>query len=139
MKKRIKLETTSEFPKNFIGISSHFKDIQVVWSFNNLLGLKFTKTEDFLKKIKKSETTFHFSSFLYTDNQNFKHYLIANKNNETILFPKYKTIDFIYISDISDKQLKTVIQTISVSDKIIGNFLLPTENLIKIFKSLFEE
>ena len=140
MKKKIKFSSISDFPKNFIGISSHFKDIQVVWSLNNLTELNFSKAEDFQKKIKGSETVFHFSMFRYIDDQNIKHYLITNKNNDAILFPKYKTIDYIFISNVSVEKLNTIINNISKSKMIIGNFILPVNNLIsKTFKELFED
>jgi len=140
LKKKIKVSSISDFPKNFIGISSHFKEIQVAWSINNLTKLNFSKTEDFHKEIKGTDAVFHFSMFRYIDDQNFKHYLITNKNNDAILFPRYKTIDYIFISNVTDEKLKTIINTISKSKMIIGSFILPVNNLIsKTFKDLFED
>lgn len=140
MKKKIKLSSESDFPKNFIGISSHFKDIQIVWSINNLAGLNFTKTDDFLKEIKNSKDIFHFSMFRFVDENNFKHILITNKTKEAILFPKYKTIDYFYISNLSFEKLNLLVKNISQSKMVSGSFILPSDKLIsKTFEELFEE
>ncbi|MCF6184429.1 MAG: IPExxxVDY family protein [Bacteroidales bacterium] len=140
MKKKIKLTSVSDFPKSFIGISSHFKDFQVVWSVNNLTGYNFAKTEDFIKKIKNTEIVFHFSLFKFLDESNYIHFIIANKNKDAALFPKYKTIDFIYITNSPDEEKHSFIKIISKSKMINGSFNLPTDKLIiKTFRELFEE
>lgn len=140
MKKKLKLNSESDFPKNFIGISSHYKDIQIVWSLNNIARLNFTKTNDFSKEIKNSKDTFHFSMFLFIDENNIKHFFIANKTKEAVLFPKYKTIDYFYISNLPFEKLNLLVKDISKSKMVSGSFILPTDKLISnTFKEIFEE
>jgi len=140
LKKKIKLNSESDFPKNFIGISSHYKDIQIVWSLNNIARLNFTKTNDFSKEIKNSKDTFHFSMFLFIDENNIKHFFIANKAEEAVLFPKYKTIDYFYISNLPFEKLNLLVKDISKSKMVSGSFILPTDKLISnTFKEIFEE
>ena len=138
MKKKLKLNITQNIPKNFIGIASHFKDIQVVWSINKLTGLNFTKTDDIRIGIKKN--VFQFSMFQYFDEQNIKHFFISNKNNEAILFQKFKTIDFLYVTNSPTEQLKSFVNKVSASTMITGSFILPADKIIsKVFTELFEE
>ncbi len=139
MKKKIKLNTVSEFPKNFIGIASHHKEIRVVWLLNNLTGLSFSKTNDFVKETKGAKSNQKFSMFQFTEEQN-NYFLIANKNNETFLFPKYKTIDYIFISNLASEKLSEISSGLSKSEIIIGNFILPADKLISdTLRKLFED
>ncbi len=138
MKKKLKLNITQNIPEKFVGIASHFKDIQVVWSINKLTGLNFTKTDDIRIDIK--ERVFQFSMFRYFDEENNKHFFIANKNNETVLFQKFKTIDFLYVTNASPEQLRIFVNKISASKMISGSFILPADKTIsKTFTKLFEE
>jgi len=142
LKKKITSEITQDFPKNFIGISSHFKDIQIAWSLGDGANLHFVKTDDFISKGKTPEKTFNFSMFQYFDEQNINHYLIANKTRkkDAILFPKYKAVDFIYISNLPLEQLSSLTNKISKSKMIIGSFMLPLNSQnSKMFKKMFEE
>ena len=138
MKKKLTLNITQDIPTDFVGIASHFKDIQIVWSVNKLTGLNFTKTDDLQIKIK--QTAFRFSMFQYLDEQNIKHFLISNKNKEAILFQKFKTIDFLYVTNSPIEQLKTFVNKISASKMITGSFILPADKIIlRKFNKLFEE
>lgn len=140
MKKKIKISSVSEFPKKFIGISSHFKDIQVVWSLNNLTGFNFSKSDDFIKIILNPKKQLKFSLFEYTDEQNNKHFLIANKNKDAILFPKFNTIDYIYITNSAIENLSIFNSKLYKSKMIIGHFILHTDKIISsALNQLFEE
>ncbi len=138
MKKKLNLNIKSEFPDKFIGISSHFKDIQIAWTINNIMNFNFVKTTDFIKKHKKSDISYNFSLFQYSDEQ-IRHYLIANKNKDTILFPQYKTIDYIYISNLPTEKLNLFVNKISKSKMIIGSFIMPANTISKTLEELFEE
>jgi len=138
LKKKLTLNITQNIPTNFVGIASHFKDIQIVWSVNKITGLNFTKTDDL--QIKIEQTVFRFSMFQYLDEQNISHFLISNKNKETILFQKFKTIDFLYVTNSPIEQLKIFVNKISASKMITGSFILSADKIIlKKFTELFEE
>ena len=140
MKKKIKLNSVSDFPKNFIGISSHFKAIRVVWTINNLIDFDFIKVEDFTLLNKKEKTIQSFPVFYFFDNQGLKHFLVSNKNQNTLLFPKIKNIDFILISQTSVESLKKINSLLLHSKMITGAFLLPSDTIIaKTLSELFEE
>ncbi|NOZ36367.1 MAG: IPExxxVDY family protein [Chlorobi bacterium] len=140
MKKKIKLNSVFDFPKNFIGISSHFKDIQVVWTINNLIDFDFIKVEDFTLLNKKEKTIQSFSVFYFVDNKGLKHFLVSNKNQNTLLFPKIKNIDFILISQTPVEYLKKINSLLLHSKMITGAFLLPSDTIIaKTLSELFEE
>ncbi len=140
MKKKIKFTSVSDFPKNFIGISSHFKDVQIVWSVNNLIDFDFIKTEDFTLLHKKEKTIQHFSVFYFVDNQGLKHFLVSNKNKNTVLFPKIKNIDFLFISQYPVEYLKKILPLLASSKMINGAFILGSEIVIsKTLSELFDE
>ncbi len=140
MKKKININSDSKFPENFIGISSHFKDIQVVWAVNKISGFNFSKTENLAQGTEKSNSSQQFSVFQYNDNQNVKHFIIANKNQKTILFPEIKTIDYILISQCPTESLKNLIPSLLKSKIITGAFLLASDKIMeKKLSDLLEE
>jgi len=134
VKKRIKLTDKPDIPGKLIGIASHYKEYALVWAVNRITGFNFSKIEDLNFKGNI------FSVFKYTDKKDDTHLLLANKSSNAILIPKYKTIDFFYISRKNESELKTIVSEFLKSDKINGSFILENDKLlINILTELFSE
>ncbi len=139
MKKRVKLSSEPYFPKKIIGISSHFKDIQVAWALNNTLSLNLRKSKNFRKQIQP-DIFQEFSVFRYVDASDFSYFLISNKNTGYFLTPKHKNFDFFLISNVPEKDLINVGKEILKSKMILGSFIISADSFIlKAFNCFFEE
>ena len=99
MSKKIFLEIRSE-PAIFtlIGISCHLKDYRISFLLNKHLGLDFLKLEDLKITLTDKKDPAEFSRYLYYDEDYFNsYYLISNRNEEYVLAPEIKQVDFLLI------------------------------------------
>ena len=109
MAKKIVLETRSE-PAFYtvIGISCHLMDYRLLFEFNKKLDFNFIKENDFKSSVLSGGNNSSFSFYINKDeDQRLTYYLLSNRGQEGLLFPKLKQADFILIIEgILKKQKK---------------------------------
>ena len=101
MSKKILLDIRSE-PAIFtlIGISCHMKDYRISFLLNKHLGSDFLKMEDLKIALNNKKDPAEFSCYYYPDEDYFiTYYLVANRNQEFVLAPEIKQVDFLLIVD----------------------------------------
>jgi len=139
--KKIKLTQENSVPEFIIGISSQHYDFQVAWLINNVLGRSLSKSKSISIRLKKDNniSTYSFSLFSYSDLDNNFFYLLSNKEELAILYPKYKNIDYFLIVKSNEISIDDVIKNIKGKDFIIGSFIIPVNNVFKkIITRVFE-
>lgn len=131
--KKILIKKEGSFPAFIIGISSQYQDFQVAWAINNALKRNLSKAQSISIRYKRKEIveTYSFSMFSYFDLDENYFYLITNKENEAVLYNKYKNIDFFLIVQSNEISLDEVIKKISKEDVVNGSFLIPVNNVFK--------
>ena len=127
MAKKIYLDVRPE-PVFFtlIGISCHAKDYRISFLLNKYLCSDFLKIEDLRITLSNKKDPAEFSLYYYYDEDYFNtYYLISNRNQEFILAPEIKQVDFLLVVEgefrkaKKEKLLKTI--------RNIPNILLATE------------
>ncbi len=99
MSKKILLDVRPE-PAIFtlIGISCHVKDYRISYLLNNHLGFDLLKMEDLKITLNNKKDPEEFSLYYYSDEDYFNtYYLVANRNQEFVLAPEIKQVDFLLI------------------------------------------
>jgi len=140
LKKKI-IKQEGDFPGFIIGISSQQFDFQIAWIINNILQISLNKTKSVSIRFKTKEIVqmCSFSSFSHTDLDGNYFYLLSNKEEGVILYPKFKNIDFFFIVKSEDNQLEDILKRISVDNFIIGCFIIPVNNVLqKIIERVFD-
>ncbi len=139
--KKIKLIPEENLSDTIIGISSLHQDFQVAWSLNNALEINLKKTQDISIRLKNGSelNTFSFSLFSHTDlDENYFH-LLSNKDKGANLYSKYKNIDYFLIIKSEEASTTIVSKKIMGIDFLLGNFIIPVNNVLKkIIEKVFE-
>jgi hypothetical protein len=102
MAKKIKLDLPFENDSILVGINSHLKDYRIVWLLNKQLGLRFSKTDDFIFRTTKPKRETGFSCFYYRDEINLcTWFLLSNLSltDNLNLITEQKQADYIMIFD----------------------------------------
>ena len=107
---------------NLIGIVSFEKDYRLCFFLNQQLNLKLILSNDKLPvHINKMEILLTYFKGYNTD---FEFYLFENVSNGTLLFPKFKNINYwlLVINKTYNKEIDEIEQQINKIDAVIGSF-----------------
>lgn len=107
---------------NLIGIVSFEKDYRLCFFLNQQLNLKLTLSEVKLHvHVNKKDFSLTFFKGYNTD---FEFFLFENISNGTLLFPKFKNINYwlMVINKTYNKEIDEIEQQINKIDAVIGSF-----------------
>lgn len=119
---KYQLNIEPDYNFDLIGIISHYRDYQLCWAINKLLGISLAKADE-------NQFSPHLNLYYYTDDEDHvEYFLFSNKLNDNLLLPEIKQIDyflmlrnnsFININELIDKlrqiQIVLMIQLLDIN------------------------
>lgn len=98
MVKKILLNYTPDYDFLLFALLSFEPDYKLIWDINNITGLDFSRTDDYVSYNKKLSCDQSFSSFIYFDEPSCLSYqVLSNQSNEGLLLEELKGIDYFLI------------------------------------------
>jgi hypothetical protein len=122
MARKIKLKTRPEpVYYTILGISCHYMDYRFMHLINKAMDVNFSREDDLTSSLPASgrPATFSFYSFKDEDQRNI-YYLISNLNEDFILIPELKHIDYIMLieGDFKKKKKDALLSVIRSVQKV---------------------
>lgn len=117
-------------------ISAPMRDYRFIWYLNKSIDYDFIRGEAYIHHVKKQKKDFHFSVFLC--NEYLDMLFISNRAENSLLFPKYKGVDFflIWYRELNDdeayfwkKSLKSI-PGITLAKQIEGDALEDFQTIV---------
>jgi hypothetical protein len=88
-----------------LGISSHENDYRISWALNEHLNFQLVKVANHVFFHSKFGENLEFSQYAFQDdNHSMLYRLISNRCDNGFLLEEYKNIDFLLLTDTTDKQ-----------------------------------
>jgi len=122
MARKIKLKTRPEpVYYTILGISCHLMDYRFMHLINKAMDVTFSREDDMTSSLPSTglPATFSFYSFKDEDQRNI-YYLISNLNEDFILIPELKHIDYIMLieGDFKKKKKDALLSVIRSVQKV---------------------
>ena len=131
---KIKLSVDNDFFEEYdiVCICTHLKDYKLMWNINNRFEYNFRKIDDF--KAEVGEISENHEMFYYYDNlEKVEYFLLANKCNNSVIFPVLSHVDYLLI--IRDQDKSTKIDKLISAIKEIPNILTVSKAETKKLKN----
>lgn len=115
---------------HLIGIASSEKDYRLCFFLNKQLQLNLSLSEEKLEvHMNKKEFSISFFKGFNTD---FEFFLLENTINGSILFPKFKNINFwlVVVNKTYNKSIEDLEQQINKIDQVIGSFKISDQKIL---------
>ena len=142
MAKKILHDTHAE-PLGYIliGISCHLKDYRLSFLLNKRLEFGFTKQQDLTIALTDRKEPADFSFYYYKDeDQGNSYWLLANRNEEYVLLPELKQLDFLLIVEGECKKNRkdSLIKVVSSIQNVLTAYEISLQG-IRNFGNLLAE
>jgi len=142
MARKILRDTYSEpVYYTLIGISCHLKDYRLSYLLNNKLEFVFTKQQDLVITLQEKNEATNFSFYFYKDDDQINSYwLIGNRNEEYVLLPELKQLDFLLMveGDFKKNRKDTLLKVVSSIPNVLTAYEIKLSG-IRNFENLLTE
>ena len=92
---KLVVDYDGEFEFTLLGISCAHKDYRLCYALNKVLDIEFIKAKNHELKLAKQTSVFMFGKYVATNEYGRKIFLINNKQDDNILLPDVKMLDYI--------------------------------------------
>lgn len=122
---KIKLSINNDFSEEYdiVCICTHLKDYKLMWNINNSFNFGFRKIVDF--KVELNEQIENHEMFYYYDDyEKVEYFLLANKSNNSVVFPVLSQVDYLLIMRDQDniKKIEKLITKIKNIPNVLAVF-----------------
>lgn len=143
MKTKLSVENDFSEEYDIVCICTHLKDYKLMWNINNSFTYSFRKIVDF--KVESGDSDENHEMYYYLDgSERVEYFLLANKCNNSVIFPVLNHVDYLLIIRNQEKiaKIENLIKTIKKIPNILTVFKADTsklKNFNNVISTLEEE